>query len=141
MIKYKLAFFLVLPIVCLLILVAILQVQLNTGNTIVVSMRGFDPFDLISGRYLYLRPDWSKTDCSQFANNECPTGLFSSGYHYFLPEVVAPDAEKYVNCSDTKVEMVFVWRGNAKPMVKTLLINGMPWQEWQHSDNKWQGCD
>lgn len=141
MIKYKLAFFLALPIICLLGWVLIIQAELYSENTVKVTMRGFDPFDLVSGRYLSLRPDWSNTDCSQFKDKRCPTELFSYTYRYYLPEAAAPDAEKYINCDKAKVEMIFVWRGNAKPLVKTLLINGMPWQEWQHSANKWQGCN
>ncbi len=139
--KYGLAVFLALPIIYLLATAGIIHYELYSEKTVTIAMRGFDPVDLVSGHYLYLRPDWDATDCSQFADNRCPTERFSLSYRYYIPEVIASDADKYVNCPNTKTAMVFVWRGNAKPLVKTLLINGIPWQEWQHSANKWQGCN
>ena len=139
--KYVLAFFLGLPIIYLLATAVIINLELNAKNTVTIAMRGFDPFDLVSGRYLRLSPDWDATDCSQFKDKRCPTEKFSLSYRYYIPEIVASDAEKYVTCPNTKVEMVFVWRGEAKPLVKTLLIDDMPWQKWQHSADKWQGCD
>ena len=139
--KYILAFFLAMPIIYLLATVLVINSELNAENTVTIAMRGFDPFDLVSGRYLRLSPDWNATDCSQFKDKQCPTEKFSLIYRYYIPEIVASDAEKHVNCPNTKVEMLFVWRGEAKPLVKTLLIDGMPWQEWQHSSNMWQGCN
>ena len=131
--KYVLVICLIFPVVCLALVVLFIQAELNAENTVVVKMRGFDPFDLIAGHYLYLEPDWVATDCSQFADNRCPTEKFARYYRYYLPEKTAVDLDKHVSCPNTKVEMVFTWRGHAKPLVKNLLINSLPWQEWKEN--------
>lgn len=129
--KYILALVLGMPVIFFSYWINSINVSLKHENTVNVRMDGFDPRDILSGHYLYLRPNWQKTDCSQFKSKVCPTELFSYSYRYYLPEFDARDLElKIAGNQNLKIEMVFVINGSAKPLVKELLINGKGWQEW-----------
>lgn len=129
-VKRLLIFFLMLPIVFLLAWTLYIEHELKSEKTVVVRMTGFDPRDLLSGHYLHLRPVWGETDCSQFIGGSCPTELFASSYRYYLPEFDAKNLDKQLVSENLKVDMLFVVRGKAKPLVKDLIINGKPWKKW-----------
>lgn len=128
--KKPLLVFLMLPIVFLLCWTLYLEYELKSEKTVIVRMTGFDPKDLLSGHYLHLQPVWTETDCSQFTNDECPTELFAVTYRYYLPEFDAKYLDKRLLSENLKIDMLFVLRGQAKPMVKDLLIDNKPWKEW-----------
>lgn len=129
--KRVLAFFLILPIIVYVCWIGKIEKQIHTAKTVMVVMLGYDPVDLLSGHYLSLRPDWHKTDCSQFENGVCPQELFSYSYRYYLPEFEAMDIDKeLVKNSNLKVEIEFAINGKAKPLVKHLYINGQKWRDW-----------
>ncbi len=129
--EYVLAVFLALPILFLAFWLMRIECALNAEKTVIVRMMGYDPRDLLSGHYLYLRPDWSNTDCRQFDNGICPQGApFEYSYRYYLPEFEAQKIDAQLQRSDLKVEMVFTYKGSAKPLVKELLIEGKPWADW-----------
>ena len=129
--KYVLLFFLILPIVVYMFWVGKIETQIHTAKTVKVTMQGYDPVDLLSGHYLLLRPDWSKTDCSQFDNNTCPTELFAYSYRYYLPETDAISIDKEIARNlNIKIEMEFAINGKANPLVKELYINNQQWKVW-----------
>ena len=129
--KHILAFFLILPIVVYVCWVGKIEKQIHTAKTVMVTMQGYDPVDLLSGHYLLLRPNWSETDCKQFETEDCPTELFSYSYRYYLPEFKAIDIDReLIRNSNLKVEMEFAVNGKAKPLVKNLYINGQKWKDW-----------
>ena len=128
--KKLLLVFLILPIVFLLAWNLYLEYELKSEKTVVVRMTGYDPKSLLSGHYLYLRPVWGETDCSQFTDAHCPTELFSAVYRYYLPEFDAQNLDRQLLSADLKVDMVFILRGRAKPFVKDLLIEDKPWKQW-----------
>lgn len=129
--KYVLLLFLTLPIVFLGSWMISLHFASLKAETVIVRMRGFDPVDLLSGRYLYLRPDWEQTDCRQFADKKCPKKLFETSYRYYLPEhdAQALDA-KLTAMPDMQIDIVFALHKDRKPLVKNLLIDNLPWKDW-----------
>lgn len=129
--KYFLLLFLTLPIVFLGCWMVSLHLAATNAQIVIVRMRGFDPVDLLSGHYLYLRPDWELTDCQQFANNQCPKKLFEKSYRYYLPEHDAQALNHKINImQDLEIDIVFALQKNRKPLVKSLLINNYPWKDW-----------
>ncbi len=129
--KYVLLVFLLLPLIVYACWIKHIETRLAQSKTVMIAMQGYDPVDLLSGHYLLLRPDWSRTDCSQFEQNVCPTEIFSYSYRYYLPEFEAMDIDKeLVRNSNLKVELEFAVNGMSKPMVKQLYLNGQIWQDW-----------
>lgn len=133
---YVLGAFLVLPVLFMLGWLAQIEYVLNAERSVVVRMTGYDPRDLLVGHYLYLQPDWSRTDCLQFAESRCPTERFGRRYRYYLPEFDAQELDRVLMQDDLKVEMVFSYKGEGKPLVKELLIGGKPWAEWLRQSAK-----
>ena len=64
------------PIVVLLIWTAGLQYLSLTAPRVMVTVEGYDPRSLISGHYLELQPDWTRTDCKTFGGQTCPKDKF-----------------------------------------------------------------
>lgn len=127
--------FLILPIILLAAWILKIETDLKTEKTVTIRMSGFDPVDLLSGHYLYLRPNWHETDCAQFSDNTCPTDLFSSSYRYYLPEFDAQKLDQHVWQKNPPIDMIFVLRGKSKPMVQKLMIDGKSWQDWLASQD------
>ncbi len=134
--QYILTFCLLFPVIFLAGWVIRTEYVLHAAQTVVIHMRGYDPRDLLSGHYLHLEPDWNRTDCMQFPEKKCPTERFARSYRYYLPEFDARELERQLTNSDLNVEMVFVYKGQAKPLVKDLLIEGKPWAEWLRQSAK-----
>lgn len=128
--KYILGAFLVLPVLFLFFWLGSIEYALHAEQTVVIRMSGYDPRDLLSGHYLHLQPDWSLTDCRQFTDNRCPTERFGRSYRYYLPEFDAQKVDRQLRLNNVKIEMIFTYKGAAKPLVKDLLINGMVWDRW-----------
>ena len=139
--KHILAFFLILPIFIYIGWVGKIEKQIHTAKTVMVTMQGYDPVDLLSGHYLRLQPDWTETDCQQFENDVCPTELFSYSYRYYLPEFDAIEIDKeLIRNTNLKIEMEFAVTGKAKPLVKHLYINGIKWKDWFNQFSKQQSA-
>jgi len=133
--KYLLITWLVLPIVVLTGLIINLEINLHSEKTVIVRMLGYDPVDLLSGHYLHLQPDWSKTDCHQFELNICPSERFAYTYRYYLPEFDAVKIDRLIRYKNPKIDMVFTYQGQSNPLVKGLLIDGKNWQDWLASQS------
>ena len=72
------------PIVVLLIWTAGLQYLSLTAPRVMVTVEGYDPRSLISGHYLELQPDWTRTDCKTFGGQTCPKDKFEKVYRFYL---------------------------------------------------------
>lgn len=128
--KYFLAFALLFPLLAFGAWLIDIEHDLNTEKTVVIRMRGYDPVDLLSGRYLLLRPDWDHTDCTQFTDGICPRNQFAQSYRYYLPEDAAKNLDHLLVQKQPQTDIVFTYHPKASPMVKELLIDGSIWQEW-----------
>ena len=56
-----------LPVLCLAVFTAFIECQLRSGKTAVLPVEGYDPRDLLSGRYLHYKILYGAS---------CPAGLF-----------------------------------------------------------------
>ena len=115
--------------------VARMEYAKSQMQRVLVSARGYDPVDLFRGHYLWLRVDWASTDCSQFPGNSCPRDEFQSGYRFYLNQRKAKGLDEPMR--DTgwagkieKIEMVFFYAVGKKPLLDTVLIDGIPYSEW-----------
>ena len=124
---FRLALF--FPLVTLLIWILHLQYHILYGNSVTVAVTGYDPRDLLSGHYLSLTPDWYKTDCSQFTDNQCPKTDFEPYYRFYISEDIAPKLEKLINQKRPDMDLVFSYQDHY-PAVRALFIENTPWQEW-----------
>ena len=125
-----------MPAILMAIWVASLFWQVAAGVPVKIKIRGYDPLDLLAGRYINYTLDWDATDCSQFVNGVCPKGEFD---HYgmtvgrfYVAEYQAETLEKVIRNGDNDVEMVFSYRSGRKPYVLNLLVNGVSWGGKEH---------
>lgn len=123
-----LALFLLLPIV-VLALVSLNFEKARTGKIVYVAAVGFDPRDILSGRYIYLRLNFANTDCSQFPQNICPQEAFHPTYRYYLPQAYADQAQELIQKENPSMALVFFYTPYRKAVLKDWYINGKPWQE------------
>ena len=80
--KSVLAAMLFAPIAGLLFWVLFLALGQIGMHEVKVRITGYDPRDLIAGRYLAYQIDWDKTDCGQFENAVCPKEEFCVEAHW-----------------------------------------------------------
>jgi hypothetical protein len=136
--KYIWAVALALPWVCLVTWTLCLTYQRAHGTEVKVSITGYDPRDLLSGRYIAYQIDWKKTDCSQFPGSTCPKTPFckekrwGEQCRFYVPEQYADQLDKLFRSSrnDLHFEVIYSYRAGQMPFAKQLLINGTDWQEY-----------
>lgn len=117
-----------LPVFILLLWVATIEVQRNSGREVVVRLRGYDPRDLLSGHYISYQIDWDKTDCGQFDGGICPWHDFERMGRFYVPENKAQALDQLVQNRVNTTEMVFSYRKGIKPLALKLLVNGEDWE-------------
>lgn len=136
--KKLLLFILVVPFIGLLSWTIWLYTQQMSGQEIKVAVSGYDPRDLLSGRYIEYTIDWNRTDCTQFADGICPKDEFCKEAslarvcRFYIPEEKAEQLTRLFwkrNTTDMVFEVVYSYHKGAKPLAKQLLINGRDWQE------------
>ncbi len=133
--KNALFFVLIAPLLFLLSWVFFLNFQVGTSNQVVLPITGYDPRDLLSGRYLAYQIDWDKADCKQFENNVCPKEAFCAEARwgrqcrFYVPEVKANLLDRlFRNRQDTDTfEVIYAYKKDHQPLAKKLLINGKDW--------------
>ncbi|MBP5615193.1 MAG: GDYXXLXY domain-containing protein [Alphaproteobacteria bacterium] len=135
---------LILPVICLLAWVIYLSTERQTGRDVTVVITGYDPRDLLGGRYIAYQIDWKKTDCTQFKGNICPKHRFcheakwGRRCRFYVPQDKAAFLDKvFRNTSKTGdiFEVVYTYHEHRLPLAKTLLINGKDWHEYQSQSN------
>lgn len=135
--KYIWPVLLVLPWICLVTWTLLLAHQRANGDEVIVSITGYDPRDLLSGRYIAYQVDWDKTDCQQFENGICPKknfcreGRWGEQCRFYIPEKQADQLDylfRNRSQKDLHFEVVYSYQKNKAPIAKKLLINGADWQ-------------
>lgn len=133
-----LATFLFLPLVCLSGWLFWLTYHKESGQEVKVAVMGYDPRDLLSGRYIQYQIDWAKTDCAQFANGICPKKEFcrqarwGRQCRFYVPETHAKELDRLFakrNTTDTVFEVIYSYTKGQEPIAKQLLVNGKDWRE------------
>ena len=139
---------LAMPLVCLAVWTGYLTYERATGVEVKVSVRGYDPRDLLSGHYIQYQVDWEKTDCSQFEGGVCPQDDFcvderwGKQCRYYVPELYSYALDTLFrkrNENDLIFEVVYSYKHGRKAIAKELLINGKHWQEYVKSEAERQG--
>ncbi len=133
--KKLLALVLVLPLLCLLAWASFLGFERRNFSEVTVSITGYDPRDLLSGRYLAYQIDWSKTDCSQFEKGICPDTEFCADARwgkecrFYVSELLAPRLDRLFRNrgNDDSFEVIYAYQKGHTPLAKKLLINGKDW--------------
>ncbi|MBR6408633.1 MAG: hypothetical protein IKS23_00120 [Alphaproteobacteria bacterium] len=129
---------LVFPLVCLLVWSCYLSFERRNFSEVTLSITGYDPRDLLSGRYIAYQIDWDKSDCSQFENKVCPKDEFCKEEtwgrqcRFYVSETKAYALERLFasrNSDDNVFEVVFAYQKGRQPIAKELLINGKDWRE------------
>lgn len=138
--RHILIAWLALPVVCLLAWITYLSFERHKGYDVTVVITGYDPRDLLAGRYIAYQIDWQKTDCKQFKNNICPKQRFcheakwGRQCRFYVPQARAAYLDqlfsKRVNTGDV-FEVVYTYHEKHLPIAKTLLINGRDWREYK----------
>ena len=138
---YTLIAFLFMPLVCLGVWIGVLSFQRSTFSEVKVVIKGYDPRDLLSGRYIAYQIDWDKTDCTQFENHVCPKNEFCKEARwgrqcrFYVPESDAFWLDRFFGTrfeNDIVFEVVYAYQKGAKPIAKQLLIDGKPWRDWRN---------
>lgn len=94
-----------------------------------VAVQGYDPKDFFSGYYMYLRPDWEKTDCTQFEKNVCPIEDFEQTYTFYIKREQSNKLSEKVNAGDVKLQFSYS-KGGFRPIITDLLIDGTSFLEY-----------
>jgi hypothetical protein len=121
---------LALPVVALVAWISLLEGRISRSVEVRVAASGYDPVDPFRGRYVWLGLDWDKTDCAQFPDGKCPKESFKSSYKFYLNETRADKVDRRVRAADgkkRKVELLFFYSPESAPMVKSLLLDGNPY--------------
>lgn len=87
-----------------------------------VAVQGYDPKDFLSGYYMNLQPNWTQTDCNQFADHVCPIREFKTYYRYYINRKQSNKLTEDVNAGSVK--LVFSYQKGKVPMVVDLLVDG-----------------
>lgn len=135
--KSILALVLSAPIVVLLFWVVFLALSQIGSSRVKVVITGYDPRDLLAGRYLAYQINWDKTDCTQFENAVCPKDEFcvearwGRQCRFYVPENKANALDRrFRNRKEDDVfEVVYAYKKGRMPIAKQLLINGYEWHK------------
>jgi len=142
--KYLLLILLV-PVICLFLWGCFLEYTKNSGQKILVSVKGYDPRDLLSGQYIQYVIDWDKTDLTQF-NNKTFTqqdfikSLNKKSLRFYVSEKYSKQLDSILSQNTTfnfminglqekyKVEVIYSYKKGNHPIATHLLINGENYQ-------------
>ena len=125
---------LMLPIIILLTQIGWLEHQLAETEVVRLRAVGYDPRSLLSGHYLQVEIDWSRTDCRQFQDNQCPKERFKQHYRYYVPEKDAKVLEDKIRSGQHDVELEFTYPKKGAPQILNLLLDGKNWYDTQNND-------
>ncbi len=127
---------LAIPFICLLTWVLYLAFTRATGREVTVVIQGYDPRDLLSGRFVSYTIDWNETDCTQFADDHCPQNEFcqetqwEQRCRFFVDERKADDLNTLLTQQDGahRFEVIYSYTPGKKPIAKQLLVDGQDWE-------------
>jgi|GEM_PF-365801 len=117
---------LLLPFVVLGLWTAQLVYSFSSGKNYHVIVEGYDPRDLLHGKYLNLRYVWNDARSERPAEKQI--GDLPIRAKFYVPERVAYDLETMLREGKNifSVEMVLYGKMG---QIRSLLIDGKPWQE------------
>lgn len=150
-------FSLLIPIFALSLLTAYKKYILSIGKEVILPIRGYDPRDLLSGRYLIYQVDYGVDNicnnisykaernayvclsdksssftrprkCDLYIKGKCKGKRFTAGIErYYVPEELARDLEKKVMNGSASLKLSVPVNGEAQ--IKDLLIDGKSWRD------------
>lgn len=143
--KKYLLLILLIPVICLLLWGSFLEYDKNSGRKILVSIKGYDPRDLLSGHYVQYIIDWDKTDLTQFNNKpftqqEFMKSLNKKSLRFYVPEKHSKQLDNILSQNTTfnfminglqdkyKFEVIYSYKKGKHPIATHLLINGENYQ-------------
>lgn len=118
----------VFPILVLAAWSVFLQYSMWRQPRVLVAASGYDPRNLLSGRYINLQLDWDKTDCQQFSRAVCPRERFRQKYVYYVSEAEARPLEQLIAKGKYRTELQFTLPAKGAPRVVGLWLDGEPWK-------------
>ena len=121
--KNKLLFSLLFLPTVVLGAVMVYYVMMSRFQKVEVVVEGYDPKNFFSGYYMYLQPNWEKTDCMQFAESICPQEEFESRYNFYINTAQSAELSKAVNAG--VVKLVFSYDKGKQPQIVDLLVDGI----------------
>lgn len=116
---------LLLPLVFLLGWTACLSWRHAHSETYEIVVGGYDPRDMVYGKYVMLRYDWNHPDSHGPKGME---GLPDSG-RFYVPEYAAFDLQEMLRDGATNVFKARIILSGTRVRVKDLSVNEKPWQE------------
>ncbi len=144
--KFLLLIFFI-PVFCLFLWACFLEYDKNSGRKILVTIKGYDPRDLLSGHYIRYVIDWGKTDINQFNNKpftqqEFIKSLNKKSMKFYVPEKYLKQLNFILSQNTTfnfiinglqdkyKVEVIYSYKKGKHPIATYLLINGEKYQDF-----------
>ena len=113
---------LALPVAVLLAWVAALQISFSTAEKIVLPVEGYDPRDLLRGRYLRVRMLYP----ADSPHKDCCNNI----RRFYVSENKAFKLERALNGSAVKAEMVVALPKYGAPAPVDLLLDGKSWRDF-----------
>jgi uncharacterized membrane-anchored protein len=152
--KYLLLFFFI-PMICLFLWACFLEYDKNSGHKILVSIKGYDPRDLLSGHYIQYVINWDKTDLNQFNNKsftqqEFIKSLNKKALRFYVSEKYLKDLNSILSQNTTfnfilngfqekyEIEVIYSYKKGKHPIASYLLINGENYQNFFNKQDKIQ---
>lgn len=153
----KTAFLLWLPLAVSVLWTGSLIYERSRGVLTEVGVEGFDPRDLLAGRYLRIRTNYevecsekllpayiclsaprktvtkAPNGCSVFVKGRCyiKGGRFDDGIaRFYVSEDKARPLERALADKDVKATLVISVSKDGRAVPVDLKINGTPWKEW-----------
>lgn len=132
--KNKLLFSLLFLPTVVLGAVMVYYVMMSRFQRVEVVVEGYDPKNFFSGYYMYLQPNWEKTDCMQFAENICPQEEFETRYNFYINTAQSAELSKAVNAG--VVKLVFSYDKGKRPQIVDLLVDGTSYISAMKKENQ-----
>lgn len=154
----KIRFLLWLPIAVLVLWTASLSFERSQGTFAEVRVEGFDPRDLLAGRYLWIQTDYgvkcdayhsvayvcpdgsgwklarSSKECQTFVKGKCygKNSRFDDGIRrFYVSENKAFPLESALRDKNVNATLVISVLKDGRIFPVDLKINGVPWKEWK----------
>lgn len=114
---------LAIPLLTLGIWVANMLYARSQSPLYQVSITGFDPRDLLHGRYIVFLYDWDTITPPLSPTPDIQTG------RYYIPETNADALDALFRQSNHNFSVRLQFY-NGQPQIRELLINDLPWKTW-----------
>lgn len=129
--KKYLIFFMLFPFVVFVLWNGYMMATVRESQPVKLVIQGYDPRNLLSGRYVEFQIDWARSACTQFKGNECPTEDFEGITRFYVPEAKADWLSEKLNRDENMsvFEAVYAYVPGRRPIMTDLLIDGISWNK------------